>query len=311
MPQAIEAMRAAFGALGRGEVTMPQRLATPIDEHDATHLTMPCHVGGDDPFLCLKVVTFFPENAKRGEPTVRAVIVVSDPATGAPVALMDGEHVTAVRTGAVSGLATEYLSRKTSKTLGVFGTGEIAYWQVAAVCAVRPVQRVLVGARDVEKGERFCSRVSSDFGVECTFEPSPRLIAPECDVICLATTSREPVLLGKDVMPWTHVNGVGSFRADMHETDLGFVENARVVVDLSSAARVGAGELIQAAGAGVFDWGGAIELSQLVLGNTPGRLGQEVTYFKSVGLAVQDAFCSRLVLARAREQRLGTCVSLD
>jgi ornithine cyclodeaminase/alanine dehydrogenase-like protein (mu-crystallin family) len=107
------------------------------------------------------------------------------------------------------------------------------------------------------------------------------------------------------------VNGVGSFRADMHETDLGFVENARVVVDLSSAARVGAGELIQAAGAGVFDWGGAIELSQLVLGNTPGRLGQEVTYFKSVGLAVQDAFCSRLVLARAREQRLGTCVSLD
>lgn len=295
---AIVAVRDAFLALGRGDVVMPQRLAMPVME--ATHLSMPCYVGGGSPILTHKTVTYFPQNAARGLPTLHSTVTVLDPGTGEPLAVMDGELLTAMRTGAVSGIATQLLSRESSRTLGVVGTGEVAYWQIAAVCAVRPIERVVIGARDPEKARGFADRVTKQLGVACEFEPDTRAIATISDVACLATTSAEPVLFGRDVRAGTHINGVGSFRRDMREVDVELVKKSKVVVDLVTAAQHGAGELIAAAEEGVFDWGESVELSQLV--REPGflRADEDVTYFKSVGLAVQDAVCARLVYDRSR-----------
>lgn len=302
--QGIEAMRFAFDALGRGLVEMPPRAVTPVGE--SAHLSMPCYIGGDEPVLCMKVVTFFPSNPSRGEPTTQAVILMSDPLTGAPVAMMDAEYVTLVRTGAVSALATEFLARESARTLGVFGTGEVGFYQVAAVKEVRVIDNVFVNSLDPSQGREFCERVESELGVPAMFVTEPSTLVEQSDVICLATSSKNPVLHGEHVRPGTHVNGVGSFRPDMAETDVEFVSNARVFVDQISAAQVGAGEILAAVEAGAFSWVDAIELQRLVLGDCEGRRGDEVTFFKSVGLAVQDAAVARIVFTRAVELGLGT-----
>ena len=302
--QGIEAMRFAFEALGRGLVQMPPRAVTPVGE--AAHLSMPCYIGGPDPVLCMKVVTFFPLNPSRGMPTTQAVILLNDPSTGKPIAMMDAEYMTLVRTGAVSALATEFLAHESARTLGVFGTGEVGFYQVAAVKEVRVIDNVFVNSLDPAQGSAFCERVESELGVPALFVSDPSTLVEQSDIICLATSSKNPVLHGADVRPGTHVNGVGSFRPDMAETDVEFVSSSGVFVDQISAAQVGAGEILAAVDAGAFSWVDAVELQRLVLGECEGRKGDEVTFFKSVGLAVQDAAVARIVFNHAVENGLGT-----
>ena len=311
MPQAIKAMRNAFMALGEGRVEMPPRAVTPVPDQDASHLSMPCYIGGAEHVLCVKVVTFFPQNPAKGEPTTQAVILLSDPGTGAPLAVMDAEYITLIRTGAVSALATQLLSREDARALGVFGTGEVGFWQIAAVKEVRSIESVYVCSLDTERAGPFCKRVENELGLDATFLEDGGWLVRQSDVVCLATSSKTPVLHGRDVRPGTHVNGVGSFTPDMCETDTEFVAKARVVVDLLSAARVGAGEIIAAEAEGAFSWSDATELSSLVASPPRQRDGDDITFFKSVGLAVQDAVVAPIVLRRAKELGLGTKFEID
>ena len=154
MPAAIAAVAAGFRQLAAGGVTMPQRLATPVAPHNGVHLAMPAFVAGEPGALTIKIVTVFNDNPRRGEPTIQGVVLVHEPATGKPLALMDAEHLTAMRTGAASGVATEQLARRDAATATIFGAGAQAGTQLAAVCAVRPIRRAFVFSHEALVAKR-------------------------------------------------------------------------------------------------------------------------------------------------------------
>lgn len=309
MASAIDAVREAFRALALGRAAMPQRVATGVAPVGGTHLSMPCFVGDA---LTLKSVTVFPGNAALGVPTTQGVLILHDADTGAPLAMMDAEHLTRVRTGAASALATDLLARLEADSALIFGAGAIAQWQLAGIAAVRTLRRVRIVDPNRERAEALGRWASETLGLDDA-APGGASETAAADIVCCATSSATPVFDGRDLRPGTHVNGVGSFRADMCELDCETVRRSRVFVDHVPAAQAGAGELIAAVEQGAFAWEDlAGTLGQLVIGAVPGRThDDEITCFKSVGLAVQDAVCARRVYDIAVQRGLGADVAVS
>ncbi|MEZ0327110.1 MAG: ornithine cyclodeaminase family protein [Fimbriimonas sp.] len=313
MAEAIPAAREAFLALHEGRAHMPERLAVRVDEHHGTHLTMPCYV--DEPgggILNVKIATVYPENPEAfGLGTTLAFLVLQDVRSGELLALMDAEHLTAMRTGAGCAIATELLARKESRVLTVFGAGAQAAAQVEAMLFVRRVERVWVISRSSERAATFVQRLR-DGGVDARRSDDPRACLAESDIVCTATSSKSPVVQSGWLRPGTHVNAVGSFRADIAELDPQSVGRCSVYVDHEPAARNGAGELIQAVAAGTWSWSDLSgSLGSLLAGKVAGRANaEEITLFKSVGIAVQDSFAAAAIYARATQQGLGISFSL-
>jgi ornithine cyclodeaminase len=308
MPDAIRAVRAAFEAHSSGRAVMPVRGAAPLPE--GTVLSMLAALP-EDSIAAVKVVSVHPGNPGRGLPTVQALVVALDAATGRPLAIMEGGWLTGLRTGAASGVATDLLARPDADALALLGAGFQARFQAEAVAAVRALRAVRVYSRDPGRRERFASELQAHLAEGGhRAEVSPAGSAGEAvrgaDIVCAATTSAEPVFEGADLAPGAHVNGVGSYRLDMRELPLGLLRSARVFVDSREAAEAEAGDLAPAVEEGTLSWAGLPELGEALLGRAPGRLhprGQ--TVFKSVGLAVQDAAVAGLVARRARELGLG------
>ncbi len=310
MPSAIEATRAAFGMLASHRVSMPRRIATSIPEHDATHLSMPCYLQGLPNRLVVKVVTVFPNNHERGEPTIQGQLLVHDPDSGRVVCMMDAELLTAVRTGAASALATEYLARRDAHVVTVFGSGAQAWQQLAGVAQVRRVERAFVVSRSAERGRKFADDATEQFHFPVAFTPDGESAVTFADIICTATNSLEPLFDGSSIKPGTHINAIGSFRQEMRELDSLTICASRVFVDHKESAMRGAGDLMTPVLNGEFDWSLLSgELGDLVMGRNAGRMSEkEVTVFKSVGLAIQDAVVGGLVYDRAVELGLGQTV---
>jgi len=289
MAEAIPLAREAFVALARGQVTMPQRLATRVPDHHGTHLSMPCYVKTPDrEILIIKVVTVFEANAALGKPVTMGKLIVHDPTTGEPLALIDAEALTAIRTGAASALATDLLAANGPVSLGIIGAGEQAIAQAKAMFEVRPIERIVIYSRTRARAIAQAVRLQVEQGVEVQVARTAEDVALTCRLICCATNSTTPVLRGEWLQPGTHINAVGAFRADMAELDAEAVLRARVVVDHLEAARQGAGDLIQTPG---FDWGNVREIGA-VLESGFERTADDITLFKSVGTAVQDAFAA-------------------
>lgn len=325
MDTAIDLMADAFTALSRRTATTPVR--SRVDSERGVTLLMPAllpAVGGpstveapdgEEPSsvvgeaLGAKVVTVFPRNPRRGLPTIHAVILVIEPETGAPASIMDGTFVTALRTGAASGLATRLLAREDARILTVFGAGAQARTQIEAVRAVRSVEEVRVVARSRESAEVLCGEL---VGVRAIALEDRAAALRGADVVVTATDSPEPVFKGTDVEPGTHVNGVGSYTADMTEVDQDLVVGAYVVVDSREAALEEAGDLIQPILSGAIGSDHLrAELGEVVTGRREGRTSEDqVTFFKSVGVAVQDMAVARHVVGEARRRRLGQRVAL-
>lgn len=308
MEAAIELVAGAFAALsgGKADVPLRARVAGPA----GTTLFMPVRLpgpGGDA--LATKVVSVFPENPERGLPSVHAAVLVLDPDTGAPAALMEGTRLTALRTGAASGLATRLLARDDSRVLAVFGAGVQARTQIEAVRCVRPIQEVRVVSRRGRSARRLAAELE---GVSARGVSDPGQALAGADVVVAATDSPSPVFPGRSVEPGTHVNGVGSFTPRMREVDGDLVARATVVVDSRESARAEAGDLVAAVEEGRIGWDHVrAELGEIVSGARAGRTTpHEVTFFKSVGSAVQDAVVARRVLDEARRLGLGTSVEL-
>jgi ornithine cyclodeaminase/alanine dehydrogenase-like protein (mu-crystallin family) len=314
MADAIPAAREAFLALEAGSAHMPERLAVRVEEHGGTHLTMPCYVeqpGGG--IVNVKIATVYPENPSRFQlGTTLAFLVLQDARSGELLALMDAEHLTRMRTGAGCAVATDLLAREDSRVMTVFGAGAQAEAQVEAMVAVRPIERVWVVSRSPERRETFISEIRRTLNVQCLAGDDPRRCVSESDIVCTATSSKTPVVEGAWLPAGTHVNSVGSFKPDLAELDPTAIAKCKVFVDHEPAARNGAGELIKAVAAGTWDWnllGGS--LGQLLMGKTPGRSSPEdITLFKSVGIAVQDSFAAATIYRRAVERGLGTPFSL-
>jgi ornithine cyclodeaminase/alanine dehydrogenase len=272
---------------------------------------MPAFVGGvnDDPgTLSVKIVTVYGDNPVTFDlPTIQGVILLHDARNGQPLALIDAEHVTAMRTGAVSGLATRCLARADAKTVALFGAGALGPAQLAAVCAVRPVERALVLTRSGQKDAEFCARMRDELGIEVSATQDAQAAVAAADIICTATNSTTPLFDGRWLRPGTHINAVGAYHTGMRELDTETIRRSRVFVDHHEAARSEAGDIMIPVQAGEIEYDHvAGDLGALVSGDVKGRtLDDEITVFKSVGLAMQDAVTVKRVYAAALAQGVG------
>jgi ornithine cyclodeaminase len=305
MAAAIDAVERGFIELSAGRASVPLRTRLETPAPPGLTLVMPAAAPAAGA-LGAKIVTVFDDNPRQGKPLIQAVVVLIDPADGAPLALLDGRTLTTLRTGAASGVATRHLARPDATVLTCFGAGAQAPHQIAAVRAVRPIRRIVLCSRTAARAEALAARLREDDPtVGVGVEPDADRAARQADIICLATTSNTPVVRDEAIRPGAHINGVGSHTPAMAEAPPALVARARVVVDHAIGARAEAGDLIQAVAAGVvaervFE----TELGQVAAGRAPGRAGpDEITFFKSVGNAIQDVALARFILDEAR--RLG------
>ena len=292
----LDAVEAAYRDVAAGRDRSPLRSHVELDGGDL--LLMPgVRAGGAG--ASVKLVTIVPGNVERGLPTLHAIVVWLDAATGAPLALMDGATITAMRTGAASGVATRLLARPDSETLAVIGAGGQAEWQVRAVLAARPIRRVLVHARSPEARSAFATRISDSVGVPVEPVDSAERAVREADVVCCATTSTEPVFDAAWLRPGTHVNGIGAFRLGMVELPPALFARASVVaVDSRAAAMAEAGDVVAAIERGLLAEAQLVELGTIGRQWVESREPDAITAFKSVGLAIQDVAAAELVASR-------------
>ena len=314
MKDAIAAVEEGFRQLALGNVIMPQRTAIRISEYHGIHLGMPAYVGGagDGGSLALKVVTVYPDNpSKYGLPTTIGTLLLNDPRTGALVAIMDAGFLTAMRTGAVSGVATKYLARKDARTVGVFGAGVQARTQLTAICEVRPIERAIVCDPWQEGRDKFAAEMSVRLSIPVEPSDDPRACVAN-DIVVAASSSREPVFEGTWLAPGTHINGIGSHSPDARELDTVTLQRSKVVPDLAAACLVEAGDLIIPIKEGAISADQLhASLGEVVAGLKPGRESDdEITLFKSVGLAVQDAATAAQVYALARAAGVGVEIEI-
>ena len=314
MPDAIELMKTAFSELSAGRTVSPLRTVIPVEAYNGDALFMPAHVPGMDA-LGLKVVSVFKDNPAKGLPVIHALVCLVDPETGQPLTIMDGTYLTALRTGAVSGAATDLLARQDSRTLATIGAGAQGATQIAAVCAVRPIERIIAVDLFPEALERLRGILARDWpDVLDRLETSTDADAAvrQADIVCTATTSKRPVFDDASVRPGTHVNAVGAYTPEMQELPAGLVVRATVTVDAVEPALAEAGDFIIPLEQGLVDRGHfSRELGMVAVGNVPGRRDDaEVTLFKSVGNAVQDVVVARRAYERASTDGTGTSLDL-
>ena len=304
MREAIEAMREAFAQLARGEVTLPARARLDAPAEHGLALVMPCHSAAQKLFS-VKFITLFDNNAQRGLPLIQSTVLLSDGTTGVPLAVMDGASLTALRTGAASGLATELLARPEAASVAIIGSGVQARTQLEAVACVRPVRHAWVCDCNAESAGRFAGEMQQRLGIVVERVASPSAALAGADIVCTATTSSTPVFADRDIRPGTHINAIGVFHPDKAEIPAATVCRARVVVDHRGSAHDEAGDLLMPLRAGLINEEHfSTELGQLVLGQRPARTSaDEITFFKSVGVAIQDLCAAARALANA--QRLG------
>ena len=315
MPTAIELMKTVFAELSAGRTVSPLRTVIPLPGRKADALFMPAYVPAMGA-LGIKSVNVFRQNLARGLPVIHAVVILIDTETGQPSALMDGTYLTALRTGAVAGAAADLLARPDSEVLAVIGAGAQGVTQIAAICAVRAISRVIVVDVKPESLSRLRGDLERDWPdlagrLETTDDASKAV--RNADIICAATTSTVPVFRDEDVRPGTHVSGVGAFTPEMQEIPAGTIQRATIVVDSVEAVLAEAGDLIIPLNEGRISRDDITrELGALVNGDVAGRTSpDEITFFKSVGNAVQDVVVARYAVDRARELGVGTELDLS
>lgn len=309
MTDAIASARTAYRALASGTALVPARGFMSAPRPAGTTIVMGAAVEGAG--LASKVVTVNPENPPRGLPGTVGLVVVLDPETGMPAALCDGTWLTAWRTGAATGAATDLLARPDARSAVVFGAGTQARTQVLALDAARPFERIAVHARRRETAEALVADLDVRTQAELVVSDDAETSVRGADVIACATSAHDPVVFGDWLTEGVHISGVGSFRPSMAEVDAEAVRRARVFVDTVAGALEEAGDLVQAEAAGVTHRDAWIPIGEVLIGTTPGRTADdEITFFKSVGNATQDVTAASIALSRAREQGLGTMVRM-
>jgi alanine dehydrogenase len=220
MNDAVRVVEEAFRQLALGQVTMPQRTVIRLPGYHGLQLAMPAYVGGSLDSLAVKVVTVYPNNpALHKLPTTIGILLLNDPRTGAPLAVMDAGYMTAIRTGAVSGVATRYLARHNASTVGVFGAGVMAQAQLEAVSAVRRIESAVVYDKDAARAKAYAAEMTSKLGMKVTPVDHPRGAIDGQDVIVVATSATEPIFDGRWLTPGQHVNAIGSHAPAARELD--------------------------------------------------------------------------------------------
>jgi ornithine cyclodeaminase len=302
----IGAMRTALSGFSAGDVTQPLRTVIRVDDRPSYFGVMPALVA-HPAALGAKLVTVFGANAAAGLPTHLATIVLLDPATGELMAILDGRYITEARTAAVSAVATDLLAREDAGSLALVGTGVQARSHLDAIGRVRRLRDVRIWSRDPE----HCAAFLDDMQPRCEAPIMPvdsaREAVHQASLVVLATSSPVPVMRSEWIADGAHVCAVGACRPDQREMDGALVARSRLFVDSRSAALAEAGDVMLAIGEGLIDGGHiAGEIGEVVLGRISGRTSpNQVTIFKSLGLAVEDVAAAHLAYQRATERGLG------
>jgi alanine dehydrogenase len=309
---AIEAVEKAFKEHGLGTVSMPLRSTIRVEDQKGAILFMPAYIKSMGA-LGIKVVSVYGDNpSKYNLPTILGVVLLNDPGTGQLLAIMDGTFLTAMRTGAASGVATKYLARKDAKQVGVIGTGVQGRTQLAAVCAVRSVD--MVRAYDVapDRCKSFCEEVSKQFKIRATPVKSAQEAVRGSGIVITASTSKTPVLNGEWLDAGAHVNAIGSHTPDARELDTAAIKRAKIIVDSREAALKEAGDIMIPISEGLITPDHIYaELGEVVTGKKAGRQNDdEITLFKSQGLAIQDVSTAKKIYDLAKSKGLGKILTL-
>lgn len=299
-PELIDALEQAFRRPATGPLRSHHELRNG-DGSTTTLLVMPCsHPGGR---LGLKLVTVNPGNAARGLPTVQAAYMLGFTDTGGFDAVLDGTALTLRRTAATSALASRFLSRQDAKHLLLVGAGSLAGPLARAHLVVRPIREIRIWNRSFEKAERLAEALALETGVTASATNYLAESTAWADIITCATTSTEPLVLGRHLRAGQHLDLVGAYTPAMRETDDDAIVGARVFVDERQAALAEAGDLIQPLRAGRITPAHIVgDLSQLVRGEVQGRTSPlDITLFKSVGLALEDLAAAELVVSSGQD----------
>lgn len=311
MSDCMDAVERAFAELAAGTAVLPLR--TNIKPEGGLALYMPAFLPSSGALAC-KVVTVYKDNPKKHNlPTTIGKVLLQNPETGEVICIMDGGYLTAVRTGAVSGVATKYMARKADgQVAAIFGAGVQAKMQLWAVAEARKLSKALVF--DIMPGapESFAKEMGDKLKLDIAVADSSDAMLKEADIICTATSSPEPIFDGDKVKPGTHINGIGSHTPNARELDTAIIKRSKIVADSYEACLKEAGDImIPIARGEITDTHMYAELGEVVNGEKPGRTNDEdITIFKSNGLAIQDAATAKLVYDKAVAAGIGQSVEL-
>lgn len=314
MRDAIEAMKSAYASLSDGRAVAPLRTRLPVQPHEGLSLFMPAYVQAETgEALAVKIVSLFPKNPQRGLAYIQAAVLVLEADTGCALALLEGSSLTAIRTGAGSGAAIDLLARRDSRVLAVFGAGAQGRTQAEAACNVRQIETVWVYDARAEQSKKFAAEMAGRGPIpkDVRVAENPAQAMREADIVCTATTSLTPVFSDRDLKRGAHVSAIGSYTPEMQEIPAETVARARVVVDSISATLAETGDLVKPIQAGLITEAHIYaELGEIVLGRKAGRqTDEEITFFKSVGVAVQDAMAAQVALKNADKMGIGQIVN--
>jgi len=310
MKTAIAAMKDAYAALSDGTAVAPLRTRLPIPSRDAISLFMPAYMKKESTeALAVKVVSLYPSNPPRGLAYIQAAVLVFDAETGRAIALLEGSALTAIRTGAGSGAAIDLLARKDSKVVAIFGAGPQGKTQLEAACSARNIEAAFIYNPTISKAELFAKEMAGQGNIpkDIRVAQTPKEAIENADIVCTATGSKKPIFEDKDIKAGTHISAIGAYTPEMQELPLETVARSRIIVDSRATVMDGAGDIVKALRAGLItETNIHAELGEIILGLKSGRQSDdEITFFKSVGNAVQDAVAAQTALENAHAMKLG------
>jgi ornithine cyclodeaminase/alanine dehydrogenase len=314
MKENIQALERAFIEYAEGNVKMPLRPTIAIDEFHGKVYFMPAYVGGDVKALGIKVVSGFDDNpTKHNLPFIQGTVLLYDARNGTLLSMMDGAYLTGTRTGATSGVATKYMARKDAKSLGIFGAGVQGETHLLAMCEVRTLSRAKVFDVSKQKAVAFSEKMRKVADVDISVANTEREVVEKSDIIVTATTSKQPLFKGEWLEPGCHINGVGSHSGPgVREVDTATVKRSLVVVDSKEACLREAGDLIDPIAEKAISQDHIYaDLGEVVAGKKKGRLkDDDITFFKSVGLALEDVSTALRIYDLAQKHGVGKNIAV-
>jgi len=310
MKQAIDSMERAFSLLASGESFVPLRFVSKLPSNEMIMLFKPATVEKEKrisvKLLTLREKGFFPEI-----PLIQGIVLIIDADTGEILSLMDGEYITALRTGAASGLATRCFARKDASTLALFGCGTQGRTQLEAVACERDIEKVLVFDKNKNTADQFIKEMQEKYRIEMVYTSDTSHLN-EVDIICTATNSTAPLFKKEELKKGVHINAIGSFQPHMQELDPSILRDAKVYVDQIESCLKESGDFIKPITEGIIQKSKTIgEIGEYCLNKIAGRESEnEITVFKSVGIAIQDYTVATDIYNSSFEKSFGHDINL-
>ena len=306
MESCIAVMESVLKDLSAGQAVQSLRQVLPLQKSNLIGL-MPGYLQGEE-VAGAKIISVFPSNHGSGLPSHQGLVTLFDSSTGVLKAVVDGQKITAIRTAAVSAVATRYLAREEAEVLAILGTGEQARSHLEAILLVRSIRQVRVWSRSLAKAAHFQTELSRKWGVEIVVAESVQEAVREADIICTVTASTEPVLKGEWLKPGVHINAIGACRPADRELDSETVRVAKLYVDRLESAQNESGDYLIPLKEGVITPSHIIgEIGELISGTIGGRgSAAEITLFKGLGLAIEDLAAANFIYNEAVRLHRGT-----